>query len=84
MANIKITELQSSLLEEVSVIDLDAVHGGQAPGVQAVGSTSAVGVGFSSGGSSAVATESFSVLTGQLGAFNVTFGSRTLGATSPR
>ncbi|WP_267894914.1 hypothetical protein [Nostoc sp. 'Lobaria pulmonaria (5183) cyanobiont'] len=40
MANIKIAELQSSLLEEVSVIDLDAVHGGK--GVQVTGVTTGI------------------------------------------
>ncbi len=82
MANIKIAELQSSLLEEVSVIDLGAVHGGTT-GIQAVGSSSGVGVGFSNGGSSLVTTESSSLLTGTLGNFTVTFGTETLGRTTP-
>lgn len=82
MANIKIAELQSSLLEEVSVIHLDAVHGGT-PGIQAVGSSSGVGVGFSNGGSSSVITQSSSLLTGTLGDFTVTFGTRSQGSTSP-
>ncbi|AUB42420.1 hypothetical protein COO91_08548 [Nostoc flagelliforme CCNUN1] len=84
MANIKIAELQSSLLEELSATDLEAVHGGQAPGIQAVGSTSAVGVGFSNGGSTGVSTESSSFLSGNLGNFTVQFGSFTNGFTSPR
>ncbi|MCC5608968.1 hypothetical protein LC612_19830 [Nostoc sp. CHAB 5834] len=92
MANIKIAELQSSLLEEVSATDLEAVHGGRrggspapapAPSIQATGSTSAVGIGFSAGGSTGVITESFSNLTGNVGAFDVRFGSFTQGFTSP-
>ncbi|MEI2582003.1 hypothetical protein [Scytonema sp. PRP1] len=83
MANIKIAELQSSLLEEVSATDLEAVHGGDTPGIQAVGSTSGVGVGFSNGGSTGVATKSFSDLSGTLGNFLVTFGTETKAFTSP-
>ncbi|MCC5668240.1 hypothetical protein LC653_31355 [Nostoc sp. CHAB 5784] len=83
MANIKIAELQSSLLEEVSATDLEAVHGGQTPGVQAVGSSSGVGVGFSSGGSSGVETVSQSSLGGTLGNFTVVFGTASRGFTLP-
>ncbi|MFN6481039.1 hypothetical protein [Nostoc sp. DedQUE07] len=87
MANIKIAELQSSLLEEVSVIDLEAVHGGvtppPTPGIQAVGSSSGVGVGFSNGGSSAVQTTSQSFLSGTLGNFTVQFGTQSQGFTFP-
>ncbi|MEH1816277.1 MAG: hypothetical protein V7K26_31795 [Nostoc sp.] len=81
MANIKIAELQSSLLEEVSATDLEAVHGGA--GIQATGSTSSAALGFSNGGSTAVATESTSQLDGTVGNFFVFFGSRTQGFTFP-
>jgi hypothetical protein len=82
MANIKIAELQSSLLEEVSATDLEIVHGGTT-GIQAVGSTSGVGVGFSNGGSSLVTTNSFSNLSGTLGNFTVSFGTTSQGITLP-
>ncbi|MEH2091557.1 hypothetical protein [Nostoc sp.] len=82
MANIKIAELQSNLLEEVSATDLEAVHGG-APGIQAVGSSSGVGVGFSNGGSTGVQTVSQSFLSGTLGNFTVTFQTQSQGFTSP-
>ena len=91
MANIKIAELQSSLLEEVSATDLEAVHGGgpgggspaPTPGVQAVGSSSGVGVGFSNGGSTGVSTQSSSFLTGTLGNFTVQFQTLSQGFTAP-
>ena len=88
MANIKIAELQSNLLEEVSATDLEAVHGGiiappPPPSIQAVGSSSGVGVGFSSGGSTRVITNSGSSLTGTLGNFTVQFGTVSQGDTSP-
>ncbi|MDZ7969311.1 MAG: hypothetical protein RM368_30930 [Nostoc sp. DedSLP03] len=86
MANIKIAEL-SSLLEEVSATDLETVHGGvtppATPGIQATGSTSGVGIGFSAGGSTGVSTNSFSNLNGTVGNFFVNFGTSTQGFTSP-
>ncbi|MCC5651684.1 hypothetical protein LC609_17990 [Nostoc sp. XA013] len=82
MANIKIAELQSSLFEEVSATDLDAVHGGQ--GVQVVGATSGIGVTFANGGSAAFSTESRSFLTGTPQNFSLIFGTDSRGGTSPR
>ncbi|WP_445627488.1 hypothetical protein [Nostoc sp. DSM 114167] len=82
MANIKIAELQSSLLEEVSATDLDAVHGG-APGIQAVGGTSGGVLGFASGGSTISNSSSFTFANGQLGNAFVTFGSAAQGITLP-
>ncbi|WP_375478852.1 hypothetical protein [uncultured Nostoc sp.] len=86
MANIKIAELQSSLFEEVSATDLDAVHGGQIPGTgtQIVGATSGVGVTFANGGSAAFSTESRSFLTGRPENFFLSFGTVSGGGTSPR
>ncbi|MBN3941304.1 MAG: hypothetical protein V7L21_21850 [Nostoc sp.] len=83
MANIKIAELQSSLLEEVSVIDLDAVHGGTAPPIQAVGGTSGGVIGFASGGSTTSTSNSFTFISGQLGNAFVAFGTTAQGTTSP-
>ena len=82
MANIKIAELQSSLFEEVSATDLDAVHGGQ--GTQIVGATSGVGVTFANGGSAAFSTESRSFLTGTPQNFRLDFGTTSNGFTLPR
>ncbi|MEH1948802.1 MAG: hypothetical protein V7K77_17895 [Nostoc sp.] len=82
MANIKIAELQSSLLEEVSTTDLEAIHGG-APGIQVTGSTSGVGLGFANGGRTFTATQSDSFLDGTLGAFVVRFGTLSRGETAP-
>ncbi|MBN3941306.1 MAG: hypothetical protein V7L21_21860 [Nostoc sp.] len=82
MANIKIAELQSSLLEEVSVIDLDAVHGG-GTGVQVTAATSATFIGFTNGGSSLANATSQSVLQGTVQAFRLDVGSATFGITSP-
>ena len=85
MANIKIGELQSSLLEEVSATDLDAVHGGQIPGVQAVGTSTGTVLGISvGGGSTFVASESSSSVSGQVGAADVTFGTFVTGRSFPR
>ncbi|MEH2172251.1 hypothetical protein [Nostoc sp.] len=82
MANIKIAELQSSLLEEVSVIDLDAVHGG-ATGIQAVGGSSGGALGIAIGGSTISNSSSFTFANGQLGNAFVTFGSVAQGVTLP-
>ncbi|MEH2044884.1 hypothetical protein [Nostoc sp.] len=82
MANIKIAELQSSLLEEVSVIDLDAVHGG-APGFQVVGATTGLGVGYTNnGGSSFTNTTTASLFSGSEEAFLFQVGTFTVGRTS--
>lgn len=82
MANIKISELQSSLLDEISVKDLEVVYGGQ--DAQFVGSTSGTILGFSSGGGSTnVTSTSISKLDGVVGAFDVTFGTETKGSSSP-
>ncbi|MDZ8035754.1 MULTISPECIES: hypothetical protein [unclassified Nostoc] len=89
MANIKIAELQSSLLEKVSATDLETVHGGvtppptPAPGIQVTGSTSGVGLGFANGGRTFTATQSDSFLDGTLGAFVVRFGTLSRGETAP-
>jgi len=82
MANIKIAELQSSLLEEVSARDWEAVHGGQ--GTQVVGATSGVGITFTNGGSAGVTTGSESLLTGTLAAFRLDFRTFSNGSTFPR
>ncbi|WP_375478854.1 hypothetical protein [uncultured Nostoc sp.] len=84
MANIKIAELQSSLFEEVSATDLDAVHGGQIPGVQAVGNSTGTVLGISQGGGSTfVSSESFSSVSGRVGAADVTFGTLVRGISFP-
>lgn len=84
MANIKIAELQSSLLEEVSATDWEAVHGGQTPGIQAVGSSTGTGLGISQGGGSTlVFSNSFSSITGRVGAATVLFGTVAGGSSSP-
>ncbi|WP_445627486.1 hypothetical protein [Nostoc sp. DSM 114167] len=82
MANIKIAELQSSLLEEVSATDLDAVHWGAA-GVQITAATSQTFIGFTNGGSSLANGTSQSVLQGTVNNFRLDFGSATFGVTSP-
>ncbi|WP_104906552.1 hypothetical protein [Nostoc sp. 'Lobaria pulmonaria (5183) cyanobiont'] len=85
MANIKIAELQSSLLEEVSVIDLDAVHGGvkSKPGIQAVGGSSGGGLGVAiNNGSTLGIVNSFAIVSGQLGSADVEFGTQFQGFTS--
>ncbi|BAZ26350.1 hypothetical protein NIES4073_72560 [Kalymmatonema gypsitolerans NIES-4073] len=82
MANIKISDLQSGLLDEISVKDLEVVYGGE--GAQFVGSTSGTILGFSSGGGSTnVSSKSISQLDGVVGAFDVTFGTITTGSSSP-
>lgn len=82
MANIKIYELQSGLLEEVSGTDLEAVNGGD--GAQFVGSTSGTILGFSSGGGRTnVTSTSVSNLDGVVGDFNVKFGTQTSGFSLP-
>ena len=87
MANIKIAELQSSLLEEVSATDLNAVHGGQRsqiPGVQAVGNSTGTVLGISvGGGGTFVSSESFSSVSGRVGAADVTFGTFVTGFSFP-
>jgi len=83
MANIKIAELQSSLLEKVSATDLEAIHGGQ--GVQAVGSSTGAGLGISQGGGSTfVFVGSSSNFDGILGAFTVGFRTIAQSGSSPR
>jgi hypothetical protein len=82
MATIKISELQSGLLDEISVEDLEAVYGGE--GAQFVGSTSGAILGFSfGGGRTAVQSTSISILTGTPPLANVSFGTRTDGASLP-
>ncbi|MEH2286592.1 hypothetical protein [Nostoc sp.] len=81
MTNIKIAELQSSLLEEVSVIDLDAVHGG----FQVVGATTGLGVAFiNNGGSSFTNTTTGTLFSGSEEAFRFEIGTFTVGRTSPK
>ncbi|MEH2330612.1 hypothetical protein [Nostoc sp.] len=81
MANIKIAELQSSLLEEVSVIDLDAVHGGA--DFQVVAATTGLGVGFNNGGgSSSTNTTTASFFSGSEENFRFQIGTFTVGRTS--
>jgi hypothetical protein len=82
MANIKIYELQSGLLDEISVKDLEVVYGGE--GAQFVGSSSGTILGFSNGGGRTdVTSTSISFLTGAPPAFTVQFGTETKGASSP-
>lgn len=81
MANIKIVELESGLLDELSATDLEVVYGGT--GAQFTGSTSGAILGFSNGGGSTNVTSlSLSSLSGTLNAFTVSFGTQTSGVTS--
>lgn len=82
MANIKIAELESGLLDELSATDLEVVYGGD--GAQFTGSSSGTILGFSfGGGSTSVNSVSISELSGTVPAFNVRFGTQTFGFTSP-
>jgi len=85
MGIIKIAELESSLLEEVSATDLEAINGGTSvPGAQFTGSTSGAILGFANGGgSTSVGSQSFSELSGTVGNFDVRFGTQTFGFTTP-
>ncbi|MEH2044881.1 hypothetical protein [Nostoc sp.] len=83
MANIKIAELQSSLLEEVSVIDLDAVHGG-APGFQFNATTTGGGIGYASGGTATIISNSYSFLSGESRSVDIELGTATQALTSPK
>ncbi|MEH2286589.1 hypothetical protein [Nostoc sp.] len=83
MANIKIAELQSSLLEKVSVIDLDAVHGG-ARGLQFNGTTTGGGIGYASSGTATIISNSYSFLSGDSKSVDIEFGTATQGFTSPK
>jgi len=84
MATIKISELQSGLLDEMSVEDLEAVYGGEGEGAQFVGSTSGTILGFSfGGGRTSVQSTSISELTGTPPLANVRFGTQTSGGSSP-
>jgi hypothetical protein len=85
MATIKISDLQSGLLDEMSVEDLEAVYGGEGEGAQFVGSTSGTILGFSfGGGRTSVQSTSISELHRHtsFGA-NVRFGTQTSGGSSP-
>ncbi|MEH2330609.1 hypothetical protein [Nostoc sp.] len=82
MANIKIAELQSSLLEEVSVIDLDAVHGGA--GLQFNGTTTGGGIGYASSGRATIISNSYSFLSGESRSVDIEFGTATQGFTSSK
>ncbi|MBW4669418.1 MAG: hypothetical protein KME60_18865 [Cyanomargarita calcarea GSE-NOS-MK-12-04C] len=82
MSNIKIAELESGLLNELSATDLEVVYGGA--GAQFTGSSSGTILGFSAGGgSTSVQSQSFSILSGTVPSFNVNFGTVTTGFTSP-
>jgi len=82
MSNIKIAELESGLLDELSATDLEVVYGGE--GAQFTGSTSGTILGFAAGGGSTfVSSNSFSFLDGTVPAFFVNFGTSTSGFTSP-
>jgi len=82
MANIKIVELQSDLIEELSDVDLEAVNGGD--GAQFTGSSSGTILGFSlGGGRTNVTSTSISNLSGTPDNFLVSFGTQTSGFTLP-
>ncbi|MEH2260834.1 hypothetical protein [Nostoc sp.] len=80
MANIKIAELQSSLLEEVSVIDLDAVHGGA---FQFVGTTTGGGIGSAYGGRGSIVSNSYGFASGDSKSVDIEYGTATQGYTFP-
>ncbi|MEH2260837.1 hypothetical protein [Nostoc sp.] len=79
MANIKIAELQSSLLEEVSVIDLDAVHGG----FQVFTAATGVGAAYTQGGSSFTNITTGTIFSGNEQFFRLETIAYGVGRTSP-